>query len=299
AELVVVDGDVGQRGAAGVGDGVGPGDRGAADHAGPVLECGGVDVPDAGPVTGLGHVPGLFVDADARHQFAVEEGAHDVGVARWDRQHEFTGVHADLIVRFGQARAREVLELPLGAGVCFGDGDLFALGDGSGAAVVTVGVEAELLVGPCGTVQAAVRTEGEGGGVPVCGLSSLDDCQVPHLHQPRVHAGAGGGCLPGPEHVLGVAGFFGGARVAVGRSEPFEDESVGRAIDLHGLIGDLAVKADPVGAAVAVEPAVLVFTVGAVIEPTRIVRCLPDLPGNGEGRPVDIGHPDAQVPVDV
>src|SRR5699024_2867611 len=159
AELVVVDGDGGQRGAAGVGGGVGQGDRGAADQAGPVLECGGVDIPDAGPVTGLRHVPGLFVDADARHQFAVEEGAYDVGVARWDRQREFTGVQADLIVRFGQARAREVLELPLGAGVCFGDADLFALGDGSGAAVVAVGVERELAVGPLGTIQAAVRAE--------------------------------------------------------------------------------------------------------------------------------------------
>src|SRR5699024_4138352 len=56
---------------------------------------------------------------------------------------------------------------------------------------------------------------------------------------------------------------------------------------------------DPVGAAVAVEPAVLVFTVGAVLPTVSVVRRFPDLPRNGEGRPVDIGHPDAQVTVDV
>src|SRR5699024_3822754 len=130
-------------------------------------------------------------------------------------------------------------------------------------------------------------------------FGGLDDCQVPHLHQPRIHAGTGGGPFFGPEHVLGVAGFFGGASVAVGGCEAFEDESVGPAVDLHGLVRDLTVEADPVGAAVAVEPAVLVFTVGAVLRTVSVVRRFPDLPRNGEGRPVDIGHPDAQVTVDV
>src|SRR5699024_12825442 len=81
AELVVVDGDVGQRGAAGVGDGVGPGDRGAADHAGPVLECGGVDIADAGPVTGLRTVPGLFVDADARDRKSTRLNSSHVSIS--------------------------------------------------------------------------------------------------------------------------------------------------------------------------------------------------------------------------